>query len=262
MGQQIKIYFQKWMRLFWTTKGWKVFIFGGIISGLITMVVGNGMFSQMKATNNGAFTLVSACIWIGIFNSIQEICKERDIIKREHRSGMKISAYILARALYEAVICLGQALIILIICAAKFDIPSDGPMFGNGYVDLFIAFFFILLSSDFLGLAISSIVKTTTTAMTTMPFVLIIQLIFADVLFELSGTAKSIANITIGKWGMKCVGSIGGLENMYKMAGKADKAKEYADAAAGEGILMVILFCAIYIGIAIVALSFVDRDKR
>ena len=44
--------------------------------------------------------------------------------------------------------------------------------------------------------------QAATTAMTVMPFVLIVQLVMADVIFELNGTAKAVSNITVGKWSM------------------------------------------------------------
>ena len=83
-GEQIKVYFGKCWRIFKNENGWKVFISSGIITFLISLVTGADMFKGYRATRNGAFALVCACIWIGIFNSIQSVCKERDIIKREH----------------------------------------------------------------------------------------------------------------------------------------------------------------------------------
>lgn len=272
MGQ-IKIYFKKWMRLFWTTNGWKVFVFAGIIAGVIAAVVDENMcqetvvmngktISFIFQTQQGAFAIVSACIWIGIFNSIQEICKERDIIKREHRSGMKISSYIFARALYEMVICAIQALIILIVSLAAFggNLPESGAVLGVAAIDLYVEYFLILTCSDFLGIAISSIVKTTTTAMTVMPFVLIVQLVMSGVLFQLKGAVGGIANLTISKWGLRMVGASCG---MGDMAPKGSVSPDiFTQSQAWSGIGLIILFMALYLAIAIISLSFVDRDKR
>ena len=47
----------------------------------------------MEGTLMGAFAIACVCIWTGSFNSIQVICRERDVIKREHRAGMHISSY-------------------------------------------------------------------------------------------------------------------------------------------------------------------------
>ena len=92
---QICIYLGKHWRLFITERGWKVLIFGAVISALVSIVLGSGMFVYTMDTFSGGFALISACIWVGIFNSIQNICKERAIIKREHRAGLHISPPIL-----------------------------------------------------------------------------------------------------------------------------------------------------------------------
>ena len=85
---QIGIYLGKHWRLFINERGWKVLIFGAVISALVSIVLGSGMFVYTMDTFSGGFALISACIWVGIFNSIQNICKERAIIKREHRAGL------------------------------------------------------------------------------------------------------------------------------------------------------------------------------
>ena len=82
---QIGIYLGKHWRLFINERGWKVLIFGAVISALVSIVLGSGMFVYTMDTFSGGFALISACIWVGIFNSIQNICKERAIIKREYR---------------------------------------------------------------------------------------------------------------------------------------------------------------------------------
>lgn len=266
MGSKMKqtnVYFAKFFRLFLSTAGWKVFIFAAIISGLIAAVVGGDMFEVGYKTETGCFALVSACIWIGIFNSIQEICKERDIIKREYRSGLYISSYIRARARYELFICAVQALIMVIICGITMDVPSEGLVFGNLNIDLFFIFFILLLSADYLGIVISCIVKTTTTAMTVMPFVLIIQLVLSGVLFPLEGATEKVASLTISKWGMKAMGaatdieSMGPVDYLLNKSGYPHKTSEVTGALG-----TLILFAVLYLIIGGIFLKRVDKDKR
>ena len=90
--QQIHIYLGKCWRLFKNEKQWKNFISSFIIILIISLVTGPDMFQTYSDTNKGAFAIVSACIWSGLFNSIQSICRERDIIKREYRTGLRISS--------------------------------------------------------------------------------------------------------------------------------------------------------------------------
>ncbi len=263
---QIKIYFGTFLRLFVKTGGWKAFLFGAIISAIIVLVVGDNMFVYGSDTESGCFAIVSACIWIGIFNSIQVICKERDIIKREHRSGMHISAYVVARAGYEFILCFVQTIIMLVICGAFMDFPNEGLVTKNVTIDLFVTLFLVLLSADYLGMAVSCIVKTTTTAMTVMPFVLIVQLVLSGVLFVLDGNVAHIAKLTISKWGMEAMGAISNINNLpYNATGWMIDARD-AYVFDGPHVIrswgILIVFAVLYIVIGIISLEFVDRDKR
>lgn len=109
---QIAVYLGKCFRLFRNEKQWKNFLSSFIIIVIISMVTGPDMFNTYDATNKGAFAVISACIWSGLFNSIQSICRERAIIKREYRTGLRISSYILAHVIYEMFLCAGESLIV------------------------------------------------------------------------------------------------------------------------------------------------------
>lgn len=200
---QVKVYTGKFFRIFVYEKDWKVLLFAVIISVLLSAVLGNSMFQVKERTREGFFAIVSSCIWIGIFNSIQTICRERQIIKREHRTGLHITSYVAAHLIYQGAICIVQALVMVVIYGIFTPFPEQGLVFGNFYIDLFITFFLVLYAADVLGLAVSSIVKTTTAAMTVMPFILIIQLIFSGSIFPLTGFASTVSDWTISKWGQR-----------------------------------------------------------
>jgi hypothetical protein len=212
--EQIGVYFGKCMRIFWNEKGWKVILFGAIISAIIAWVPGDKMFVNKQNTRNGIFAIVCACIWIGLFNSIQSICRERKIIKREHRTGLHISSYILAHMLYEFLICVIQTLIMIIaIVIFRDNIPTDGTMFP-ALMELYISCFLCMYSSDVLGIAVSSFVKSENAAMAAMPFVLIIQLVLAGIIFELEGSVATVANFTVSKWGVQAMCATSNINNM------------------------------------------------
>lgn len=169
----------------------------------LAAVFGGSMFELKESTRTSFFAIISSCIWIGIFNSIQIVCRERQIIKREHRTGLHITSYVAAHMICQAAICFIQALLMVFIYGIFTNFPKEGLVSGNFYIDLFVTFFLVVYSSDILGLAISSVVRNTTMAMTIMPFILIVQLIFSGSIFPLTGFAKSISNLTISKWGQR-----------------------------------------------------------
>lgn len=210
--KQTGIYFKKTARIAFKEKVWKYIIFSVIISLLVAAVVGEKMFTTLDSTKSGFFTIASACIWIGIFNSIQSICKEHPTIRAEYRQGMSISAYMTANVLWQIVICFIQSLIILAVCTIFVDFNSDG-IITWGLLEYFITIFLLTSGADIMGLMISAIAPTPATAMTIMPFVLILQLVMSGVLFELDGWSEKISYITFSKWGMSAFGSIADLNN-------------------------------------------------
>ena len=197
-------YLGKMLRMFVYQSDWKVLPMAAIIAGLVGMVIRNRLFINMEGTLMGAFAMVMVCIWNGCFNSIQVICRERDVIKREHRSGMHISSYICSHMIYQALLCLlqtGVTLYVTKVVGVKY--PAEGLFTPWLIVDFGISMFLITYASDMMSLWISCIAKTTTTAMTIMPFVLIFQLVFSGGMLTLPAWSEPLTSFTISNPGLK-----------------------------------------------------------
>ena len=119
---QMIIYLGKLFRMFIFQNDWKVLPMSAIIAGLVSFAVGGSLFKTMEGTMMGTFALACVCIWNGFFNSIQVVCRERAIIKREHRSGLHITSYIAAHVIYQAVLCMAQSAITLIVLHCGYDV--------------------------------------------------------------------------------------------------------------------------------------------
>ena len=204
--EQTRVYLGKLFRIFVYEKDWKVLPMAGIIAAMVAYVVGQNMFVNMEGTKIGSLAFVCVCIWNGFFNSIQVGCIERSVIKREHRSGMSIFSYLSAHVIYQSMICalqVGISLAVYVLMNVKF--PTEGVVTGNFLADIFITLFLITFAADMMALMVSCIVHSTTTAMTVMPFLLIVQLVFAGVAFPLHGLPDAISNAAISKWGIYAV---------------------------------------------------------
>ncbi len=200
---QIWIYLGKMVRMFIFQNDWKVMPMAAVIAGLVCFVVGSNLFKSMEGTLRGTFALSCVCIWNGFFNSIQVVCRERPIIKREHRAGMHMSSYIIAHMIYQAGLCLAQSVIMMFVCITfKVKFPTASYMTGNATLDMAIAIFLTTYCADIMALMVSSIVHSTTTAMTIMPFLLIFQLVFSGGFFSLHGFALKLTDYTVAKWGL------------------------------------------------------------
>ena len=147
---QILIYLGKFLRMFIYQSDWKVLPMAAFVAGLVGMVTSASMFQTMEGTLMGSFSLVMVCIWNGCFNSVQVICRERDVIKREHRSGMHISAYVIAHMIYQAVLCLlqtGVTLYVLKMVGLRFDLCR--PLFTKWFILEFgFSVFLITFAAD------------------------------------------------------------------------------------------------------------------
>ena len=207
---QVSIYLGKLFRMFIYENDWKVLPMAALIAALVTFAVGANLFRTQEGTFQGCFALVCVCVWNGFFNSIQVICRERPIIKREHRAGMHITAYIAAHMIYQMLLCAGQTLIILAVCRVmQLAMPEKSLITPWVITDMAVTLFLTAYAADMLALAISSLVKNTTTAMTVMPFMLIFQLLFSGGLVQLTGAAKKLTDFTIAKWGLNALCTIG-----------------------------------------------------
>lgn len=260
---QTKVYLGRCWRGFVNDHGWKSFVSVALITIIIGLVMGDETFVGYADTKNGGFALVCACIWIGIFNSIRTVCRERDIVRRERRTGLLISSYILAHWLYEAVLCAAEALLVCVLVRVmSWDHFIEKAVFLPPMLELYVTFFLIVFSADALGLLISSVVADENTAMTVMPFALIIQLVMSGTIFELEGVASLISNLTISKWGLGAICASSRVnETLEVMVGYVEELPEYASTVANLlslwGILL--LFAVAYGVLSVIALQALDK---
>ena len=212
---QVLIYLGKQFRFFVNENDWKVLPMAAIIAALVSMVIRRKFFINMEGSLIGGFALTCVAIWNGCFNSIQAVCRERPIIKREHRSGMHITSYVAAHMIYQFLLCAAQtALSIYVLVLMEVPIPAKGFMTPWMVVDLGISMLLISYASDMMSLFISSISHTTTGAMTVMPFVLIFQLVFSGGVIPLPAWAQVYSNYTISNYGMKAIISQSGYNEL------------------------------------------------
>ena len=205
-GAQVNIYLGKLLRMFVYQNDWKVLPMAALIAGLVGMVVRKRFFINMEGTLMGAFAMVCVCIWNGCFNSIQVICRERDVIKREHRSGMHISSYIFSHMVYQALLCLAQTVVTMVVSqGVGVQYPSKGLIIPFYPLELGVSMFLITFASDMLSLWVSTLAHNTTTAMTIMPFVLIFQLVFSGGMLTLPAWTDALTHFTISNPGLKVI---------------------------------------------------------
>lgn len=210
-----------------------VLVFGQplVIGFLITLVATDTLYKTAIDTRSILFVLMSGAIWMGLLNTIQEVNKERVILKREYMGNLKLPVYMLSKYVVQGIIAALQAVIyVLIFVVIKGAPQCEGMIFSNATFEMIVGVFITIYSAASFGLLLSSVTKTGDRAMSIAPFVLIAQLLFSGILFELDGMTEKLSYLTFSRWSMEALGSTNDL-NSLEPAGQEerDKAKEEID---------------------------------
>ncbi len=202
-----------------------------VIAVIIIAVEDYDKVKTYEDTRALLFTIVSAAIYIGMFNSLTLICKERSIIKREYLTGMKLSSYVMANVVVQAFISLIQALVMTIMLYGLGETFLEGKGLESHPAFMFymISMFLIVFTADMMGMFISSVVKTAEMANLIAPVIIIVQLIMSGVLFKLDGVMEKVASLTVSKWGMHSVGAIRDLSTLKMKITTTDDWKSIND---------------------------------
>lgn len=181
------------------------------------------------------YTFSCAGFWVGIFNSVQEISKERTIYERERFTGIKAFPYIMSKFVVIGILCIIQSLIMMLlftyftntvatvdgnmtaVTSLKLSMGKNGVVFTNGglWIELYITTFLLLLSAMCLGLTISAAVSNDM-ALVLCPVCLLPQILFSGVACTLSGITETLSNIVTCRWSCIAYFTSTGVNDMYQ----------------------------------------------
>lgn len=247
-----------------------LFLQPGLIAVLLYIVADDKIFQIYESTKSILFALSCSAIWIGLFNSIQEICKERVIVKREYMANLRLTGYVLSKVVLQALIGVVQAIVLTETFLILVDKQKEGVFFNNYSVEIVFTIWMTILASTAMGLIISALVKSGDKAMTVAPFVLIVQLLFSGILFTLEGAGKKISYCTVSRWSIEALGSIAHLNSLELKMQKEypmleHEAESFFKATAGHvsyAWMILIAMTAICIVSSIVVLRRIAKDTR
>lgn len=222
--KQVSIYFSKFLRLLINKKS-LFFVSEAILLPFIISIAfnANEVFNKYHITRTSSIMFISAALWIGLFNSVTSICNERKVIKFEYQiKGLSLPSYVAARVLTELVLCLAEAVLMIVTIVILYPHAQ-----GNGsQIVLFgVTLFLVIFTSDMLSLLISAFVKKSSQAMTAMPLVLMVQLLFSNFLQSLDEKIPFlvwISHATITRWGTTAFFRIANMNNLVPSQGHTD----------------------------------------
>ena len=241
-----------------------------LIGVLLSIVADDDIFDIYESTKSMMFVLSCSAIWLGVFDSIQEICKERNILRREYMAGLKMSVYILSKLFVQCLLGAVQSICLVFTFLLIVKGNEEGILFDSFYLEILVTVWLTVLASIAMGFIISAIVRTGDKAMAAAPFVLIVQLLFSGILFDLKGVAEYISYITVSRWSVEALGSIVHLNDL-ELRMQADiptlehEAESLFDATKSHlmqdwGILAIMT--AVFMVISLLLIRNVSRDER
>lgn len=271
--KQISVYLQKFLRLFLDTKTLMFLLQAVLLPFIVSKVFDPGeTFDNYRVTKTASFALVSSGVWIGLFNSVTNICNERKVIKFEYKmKGLSLSSYMAARVLSELVLCLVETFLMMMTIVIIYS-HIQANLFQ--IILLSITLFLVIFTSDMMALVISSSVKKSGQAMAIMPMILLLQIMFSNFIEALDGKdllTKLISYLTLTKWGTTAFFRISNQTNLIPSKGDVDYQAFTIDGATtfsfnivsiiGNWITLII-FAGVFIVLATLLLKNINHDTR
>ena len=197
-----------------------------ILAFLISLVKDGNEFERYNITKSLLFALSCSAFWIGMLNAIQEVCKEREILRREYMTGLHLSSYILSKLLVLGSLCVIQSILLVSVFFGTVGGPKEGVLLPP-YLEMFLTVFLTAFSSAAMGLFVSSLFKNPDRAMTAAPILLMPQILFSGLLFNLEGVTKVISWFTICRWSVEGFGTTSNLNDLEYVVEVSGEMQEF-----------------------------------
>lgn len=209
---------------------------GNLFNALGTIINRTSLpFAVAEDTMKLLFSFSCAAFWVGIFNSVQEISKERVIFERERFAGIGSVPYVLSKLTVIGVLCVIQSAIMTAmfmlltntyatidgnidsVTAIKLGMNTSGIVFTNGgmWFEFFLTVFLAVMSAMALGLTISAAVSNEL-ALVICPVCLLPQILFAGVACTLTGFTETVSKIITCRWSCIAFFASADINSMYQ----------------------------------------------
>lgn len=203
---QLYILIRRYLRLLWNDRKnlMLMFLQAPILSFALYMVTREGLYELFWDTQEMLFALTCVGIWMGLFNSLREICKEKDIMKREYVNHISIGCTLASKIIVFFMICFIQSMSLALCYGLFTKFPAYSLLFPP-FIEMGISLFLITFGATCMGLCISAVFDNQEKVMSAAPYILIPQLLFSGVLYELHGVLSIVAKGILSYWGVNAL---------------------------------------------------------
>jgi ABC-type multidrug transport system ATPase subunit len=238
-----------------------------LLALLISFVANGEQYESggINTTQGLLFSLACAAFWIGISNAIQEVCKERNILKREYMTGQRLGVYILSKVMYMSLLCAVQSLLLVSVYGipALVGLPGTSVMMP-AFLEMLITIFLTSLAAAATGLFVSALFKNADRAMSAAPLLLMPQLLFTGILFELTGGLKIVSWPVTCRWAMEGLGTTADLSSLVSDPSRLREIPSFDVSITHQLTTWLILaaFVIVFAIAAMIVLQSLNRERK
>ncbi|HEV2580860.1 MAG TPA: ATP-binding cassette domain-containing protein, partial [Ktedonobacteraceae bacterium] len=156
------------------------------------------------------FLMAFTALMFGCINGSREIVKEAPIYRRERAVNLGIAPYLFSKIAVLGILCLFQSAILVLV--VNVVAPIQQGIVLPATVEVYITMALTSLSGLMLGLMVSALAPNNDRAVSSIPILLIPQVIFSGLLFQInSPVLQVISSVFAVRWGLAAAGSSVGI---------------------------------------------------
>ncbi len=209
------------------------------------------------------FLIASAAFWFGCSNVAREIVSERAIYLRERRTGLRSSAYLASIFSYQFILASIQTFLIAAIIWPTVNMSSNFFL-GWGILTLIAA------CGISLGLLVSASSKTEVTAISTIPLLLLPQLMmggfikrYGELMLPHNGIQENIADLMPIRWAFEAIINLEyqSLITNFDNVRSVDFIIGFASRPPEIAVVILIGFTTIFLFLTLIRLQFLENSR-
>ena len=239
-----------------------------LLAVLISFVADGKQFEQYEMSKSLLFALSCSAFWVGMLNAIQEICKERTVMKREYMTGLSLSSYISSKIFVLGGLCFVQSLLITGVFSLMVGLPEKGIITAP-FVEILTTTFLTAVASTAMGLFVSSLFTNADRAMTVAPILLMPQILFSGLIFKLSGATETISWLAVCRWSMEGYGTTANLNELplklqqegVQIPHEAESFFEFTSSHLLSSWGILVIYTVVFLILARIVLSKIGKEK-
>ena len=181
-------------------------VLGLAIAGLFKIQVFARPSSDAGQAVKLTFLLLVTTVWIGMIDASREIIKEKSVFSREYSVGVRLSAYLLSKAVVLFTLAAIQAIVLSGIVLAFQPLHS--------HLDVYATVLLIVVLTAWaavsMGLLVSALVRNQDQATSFIPLVLIPQLFFGGSIVavaQMSTPLRAVTKVVVTQWSYAGLGA-------------------------------------------------------